>query len=141
MKEDVDRKRAMKLTLVDATQRILSPEEVRSIHSAVLQSDMSSDEKGVGLTIVQRINNGVVLTWPEANALAQSIDKIWLEKPAKIIGEGSHVDGVDVCRLCDCDTTKSCPECSSCPFMVEQIGGTIRNSLHRPRVLVGNPNQ
>jgi len=127
--EDFDRRRATSLVLTDATKRILAPDEVLLLREAVLTADMSlHGRRGVALSVLHRSENGVVLTWDEANAVAMAIDTIWLTKPAKVIESGRVRDEVATCRRCVCDSP-TCPECTACPFDVEHIGGAVRNSL------------
>lgn len=134
--KDVDRRRAMEIVLRDSTRRIMTPDEVKLVHEAILTSDPAlHDRQGAALSVLMQANNGVVLTWEEANAVAMAIEKIWLSKPAKVIESGSVRDEVATCRRCVCEGS-NCPECTACPFDLEATGGTIRNSLSRAPVYV-----
>ena len=132
--EDFDRKRATNLVLKDATQRLLSAAEVKALRDTVLTADMEVGEegsRGVALAVVQKAENGHVLTWPEAVAVADAIEAEWQDKPMS----GGFGDGVRdtavTCKKCAC-RGKKCPECNACAFSLTDIGAYQTNSLSRP---------
>lgn len=135
--EDFDRRRATELVLTSGTSRLLSPDEIRLIHQAIITSDQDiARHRGVALSVLQKAHSGRVLSYEEAQAVANGIEKIWLEKPAKDIGVG--VRDPSACKKsCGCGGAK-CPECSVCTFSVDGVGGYMRNSLSGPVVYVQN---
>lgn len=134
--EDTDRRRAMTIGLNDATRRMLAPDEIMLLREAIMTSSTSSHgRRGVALSVLQRQESGVVLTWDEANAIAMAIDEIWLTKPAKVIESGRVRDEAATCRRCTCEGN-NCPECTACPFDVEHTGGSVRNSLSNAPVYI-----
>ena len=133
--EDFDRRRATSLVLTDGTTRILTPTEINKLHSAVLMADQSlHGQRGVALAMLNKAENGRILTYPEAQAVAQAIEEIWLNKPLSGGVQGGGVRDIKaVCHKCGgCSAGKPCPECSACKFDVDAIGGYVRNSLSRP---------
>lgn len=132
--EDFDRRRATELVLKDATQRMLTPEEVRDLRDKVFTADMALEGKrGVALAMIQKAENGKVLSWPESVAIAEAIERIWQEKPLYNDGQQGGVKDLDAtCKKCPC-RGKGCPECSACVFTVEKVGGYVNNSLSGPK--------
>lgn len=136
--EDFDRRRATSLVMVDATQRILTSAEVRQIHEAILTADDSlRDKRGVALAMLHKANSGRVLTYPEAQAMAQAIEEIWLDKPLSDGVQSGVRDKEVTCHGCNnCAAGGSCPECSACQFNIAGVGGHVQSSLSRPSTYV-----
>jgi len=128
--KEVDRQRATDLVLKDATQRMLTPAEVRLLRDAVLTADMElSRYRGVALAHIDRLNNGHVVTYAEAEAVALAIERLAAIQPLTEYQFDSGVrDREATCHRCACGTT-TCPECSACAFDVSQVGGIQRSSL------------
>lgn len=128
--EDFDRRRATQLVLNDGTKRLLSPTEINALRGAVLTTDMSlHGNRGVALAMISKAENGKVLSYAEADAVAQSIEKIWLKKPLGMGVQSGVRDPSATCHKCACN---NCPECKACAFNVGEMGGHVRNSLSRP---------
>jgi hypothetical protein len=124
--EDPDRRRALSLT-VDSTRRILSEDEVQTLRRYVIGNNVG----GVALAMVERANNGMVLTQPEAAAIAKGFES--QGEPFfhrfRAIHDDDTMPGVrdPVCvnqatrqftSSCQCDK-KECAECGCCAFLYE----------------------
>lgn len=131
--KDFDRRRATALVLKDATQRLLSPGEIRQLHEAVLKSDMSlKDKRPLAFAIIKKNAYGRVLTYDEAKAVADAINVLWLNKPISDgFGSGVRDSRRGTCN-CVCLGDGKCPECKSCSFLIDKTGGYARNSLSSP---------
>lgn len=129
--EDYDRRRATELVLNDATRRLLTVSEVNEIRNAVAPAEKTSVEKRmVALAMLDKANNGKVLSYDESRAVAQAVEEIWLHKP---VGDGFDAGVRDLsatCHRCACKGGSKCAECLACPFSeMGVVGGGSRNSL------------
>lgn len=120
---DPDRRRALDLVMRDGTRRVLTVDEVRSIHRALLAADESlTPFRGTAFANLDYASRGHVFSYDEAVAVARAIDVIWLSKPLQEAEELDRCGG----------RSESC----ACAFDVTSVGGVARNSLSYPPVYV-----
>ena len=130
MIEDPDRRRALELT-TKSTSRILSAEEVMDLRDYVLKTDMSlHGNRGTALAMVQKIDNGMVLSQPEAAAIALGFEtkgEPWFHRFRAIHEDDGTVQGVLDPSLhkkyqdptaCPCNKSQ-CVEHNVCQFISE----------------------
>jgi hypothetical protein len=131
--EDPDRRRALALT-TSCTRRILAPDEVQDLRDYVIASELAQEgERGVALAMVQKIENGSVLSQPEAATIAKGFEsrgEPWFHRFRAIPPDDGTIQGVrDPSRMrdatftrdpSDCDCGRSeCSECGCCAFLHE----------------------
>jgi hypothetical protein len=131
--EDVDRRRASALIVQDGTKRLLTPDEVKLIHQAVLSADVRNPRgEMIALAMLAKARNGRVLSYEEADAVAQAIEARARHQPLMDGVQSGVRDPSVTCHRCAC-AGGSCPECQACPFNISGVGGAhVRNSLSSP---------
>lgn len=129
---DPDRKRASSLLRKDATQRLLTIDEIEMVRDQVVKHSEGS-VRGVALSALRVQESGKVLSWDETLTIIAAIDKISLTGVVP-----------DRCAYCPCHHKDSCPQCTGCDLQladsgVEPGGTYLRNSFQGPVLAYRKP--
>jgi hypothetical protein len=140
---DPDMKRSFAL-VTKSTSHLMAPSEIEELRGMVIRNDHAGP--GVSLSILNKAENGHILTSPEAIAVAKSISKKELGEPwfhlFKTYSEEESRFNIGVRDPSACGRLNykkdpsscvcgggNCPECSACPYNVSHVGGRSRQGF------------